>query len=400
MAPFLKTQKTRIVTPNGKPIILKGVNLGGWLMMEGYILHSLNYPERKFKGEFAKALGAKALAEFEKAFRDHFIQENDIKTIAELGFNCVRVPFNHRLVEKIPYQYDKNGLAYLDKIVRWGEKYKIWIILDLHAAAGSQNHDWHSDSFGQAELWTKESFRRRTYALWEFLSDRYKDKPWVAGYDLLNEAVLDNTVLLNEFYTKLIKTIRKVDKNHILFVEGNRWATDLKCLDDFDDDNLVLSVHCYVPIDYTSNFVQFLSYPLKRYGISWNKTYLEKLIAEHTQSARQRGVPVFVGEFGANSRDGVYGEDKWLRDVLSCFKEMDFHWTYWTYKALKNSILPDGIFSFMENPPWVNRMGPRLGWDTYKYLWPARKKEIIRSWQTDQFCCQQKMLNVLRHALD
>ena len=31
----------------------------------------------------------------------------------------------------------------LDKIINWGEKYKIWIILDLHAAVGCQNHDWH-----------------------------------------------------------------------------------------------------------------------------------------------------------------------------------------------------------------------------------------------------------------
>jgi len=399
MPSFLHTRKTQIVTPDSKPVLLKGVNLGGWLMMEGYIMHSLNVAERKFKKEFAQALGVKALKEFERDFRDNFIQEKDIRTIAGFGFNCIRVPFNHRLVETVPYRYEKESCSYLDRIVRWAEKHKVWIILDLHAAAGSQNHDWHSDSLGKAELWTKKSYRQRTCALWEFLADRYKDKFWIAGYDLLNEAVLDNTQLLNQFYKELIKTIRKVDQNHILFVEGNRWATDLECLDELRDDNLVLSVHCYVPLDFTSNFVPHLTYPLKYYGISWKKAYLKKLIAEHTKVARKRSVPVFVGEFGANFRDGKYGEDKWLKDVLACFNESGFHWTYWTYKAIKNSILPDGIFSYYENPPWVNRMGPKLGWDNYARHWPTRRKEIIESWRTEEFRCNQKTLDVLRHAL-
>jgi len=54
---FLKVYKTRIVLGEKKPVILRGVNLGGWLMMEGYLLHSPNIPERRFRKEFAAALG-------------------------------------------------------------------------------------------------------------------------------------------------------------------------------------------------------------------------------------------------------------------------------------------------------------------------------------------------------
>lgn len=400
MKSFLRTQKTQIVRATGQPVILKGVNLGGWLMMEGYILHSLNTPERKFKMDFLRALGTKALREFEKDFRDHFIQQEDIKAISELGFNCIRVPFHHHLVETTPYQYDKNGLVYLDRIVQWAQKYKIWVILDLHAACGAQNHDWHSDSLGKAQLWTKKSCQQRTFALWEFLGDRYQDKSWVAGYDLLNEAVVLDPRLLNQFYKELIRTIRRVDKNHILFVEGNTWATNLEALEEFDDDNLALSIHCYVPLDFTSNVVPHLSYPLRYQGIYWNKAYLEKVFRSYARLAKRRAVPIFVGEFGIHCRQGRYGEDRWLNDVLSCFKEFHFHWTYWTYKAIKNSVLPDGIFSFLENPPWVNRLGPHLGWDTYKYLWLGRRKDMIRSWQTDQFRANPEILNVLCRALD
>ena len=222
MKNFLKTKGGLIVDGQSQPIVLRGVNLGGWLMMEGYILHALNVAEQVFKKNFTRVLGPQVLASFEKDFRDHFIREEDIKTIAGFGFNCIRVPFNGRAIEKRPYQYDGEGLKYLDNVIRWAQKYQVWLILDLHAACGAQNHDWHSDSLGPALLWQKKKLRERTCQLWEFLAERYEDKTAVAGYDLLNEAVLEDTKLLNAFYKQLIKTIRGVDRNHILFVEGNR----------------------------------------------------------------------------------------------------------------------------------------------------------------------------------
>lgn len=399
MRGFLKVQRTKIITQKGKPITLQGVNLGGWLMMEGYILHSLNNPEQSFKKDFTKALGKSALYHFEKSFRDYFIQEKDVEHIASVGLNCIRVPFNYRLIEKTPYKYDKQGVHYLDQVVNWAQKNKIWVILDLHAACGAQNHDWHSDSLGAAALWKNNEYQKRTYALWEFLADRYKDKESIAGYDLLNESVLENTKILNKFYKQLIRTIRSVDKKHILFVEGNRWSVDLDCLDKFEDDNLVLSIHAYEPLDFTFNFVPHSSYPIKSSEGIWDKHSMKKLLSKYKKVSEERSVPIFVGEFGVNYRQGVYGEHKWLRDILSCFKDFGFHWTYWTYKAIKNNIFPDGLFSYMANSPWVNRQGPRLGWDTYKTLWGKKKKDMIHSWYTDSFHENKILLRVLKDAI-
>lgn len=389
---FLKTKQGSILDHDGRPVILRGVNLGGWLMMEGYILHALNVAEQVFKKNFTHALGKGALTSFEKDFRSHFIQEDDIKTIAGFGFNCIRVPFNSRAVEQRPYQYTGEGLKYLDHIVRWAEKYKVWLILDLHAACGAQNYDWHSDSLGRALLWQKKELRDRTFKLWEFLANRYKDKKAVAGYDLLNEAVLEDAKLLNAFYKQLIKTIRRVDHNHILFVEGNRWAQDLDCLEDFDDSNLALSVHTYLPMEYTFNFVPHLQYPRK------TKKDLHKLMSGYARLAKKEQRPIYVGEFGVNARQGHDGEGQWVKDILSCFAEFGFHWTYWTYKAVKNSVFPDGIFSYLENPPWVNRGGPRLGWDTYSSLWPEHREQMIESWRTENFSLNTAILDALRRS--
>lgn len=399
MGRFLKRRKTEIVGKGGKPVVLRGVNLGGWLMMEAYILYAPNFPERRFRREFAAALGRGALRSFEEQYRRHFIREQDIRNIARLGFNCVRVPFHYRLVEKTPYRYDPDGARFLDRVIRWAGKHGVRVILDLHAAPGCQNHDWHSDSDGKAGLWTNKTCRDRTATLWEFLADRYRDEEYVAGYDLLNEAVLGDAGLLNRFYRKLIKRIRAADRNHILFIEGNQWARDVDCLEEFDDDNYALSVHCYDPLDFTFNFVPGLSYPLKTARGAWGRAALRRHLSRYKKISQKRGVPVFVGEFGVNARGGRFGEDRWLEDVLGCFRDFGFHWAYWTYKAVKNGVMPDGIYSYTDNPPWVNRLGPLTGWETYKRHWRARQRDMVRSWHTDRFRPNTEILRVLKNDL-
>ena len=144
---------------------IRGVNLGGWLLMEGYILGSPNIVEQTFKKRFLKENGPGALKEFERLFRDNFIREEDFKNISRMGANAIRVPFNFRLLEKSPFRYSSQGFSYLDKTLKWAQKYKLGVILDLHAAPGAQNCDWHGDSTGRALLWEDKRFQERTYAL-------------------------------------------------------------------------------------------------------------------------------------------------------------------------------------------------------------------------------------------
>ncbi len=389
---FLKVKGMRIVDSFGKPVILSGVNLGGWLNMEAYILHAPNFAEQIFKSNFKKELGNAALLEFEESFRSTFITEEDFKKIKGFGFNCIRLPFHYKIVEN-------RNISYLDKALQWAAKYKIWVILDLHAAPGAQNHDWHSDSDGRAALWTDVKNQEKAYKIWEKVADKYKDNVWVAGYDLLNEAVLDDTNLLNKFYKNLIKKIRAVDKNHILFIEGNRWGIDIECLEEFKDDNYVISVHNYEPLQFTFNFTPGLKYPLRNKEFSWNKGVNERHLAKYKAISKSRNVPVFVGEFGVNYRDGLYGEDIWLKEVVNTFKALGFSWTYWTYKAVKHYMFPDGLFSYYRNSAWVNRQGPKTGWDTYASLWNKNKKEIAASWKTDNFRLNKEIAEVLKRGI-
>ncbi|MBI4309041.1 MAG: cellulase family glycosylhydrolase [Candidatus Omnitrophica bacterium] len=388
---FLRTSKASIIDGKGQRMRLKGVNFGGWLMMEAYFMHAPNTPEQLMKKGFAKTLGDKALADLEFSFRRNFIQEQDLRRVALWGFNCVRLPFNCRLIENNPA-----GFKYLDETLDWANKYNVYVILDLHAAPGSQNPDWHSDSFGKAGLWTKKSNRHRVYALWELLADRYKDEPMIAGYDLLNEAVLEDAAILNEFYRETIKAVRRCDKNHILFVEGKHWAQDIAVLDDFPDDHWVYSIHFYEPMEFTFNLTPHLRYPLASQQGIWNKDVMHKRMEGYFKFAKAKQRPIHVGEFGVNYRGGLYGEHAYVKDLVKCFNDFGFHWNYWTYKAVKHYMFPDGLLSYYPNPPWVHRAGPVSGWDRWKDLWPKHQKDMAASWRTGAFTLNEPVLKALQ----
>jgi len=392
---FLRVKKGNIIRDSGKPIILQGVNLGGWLMMEGYILGGRNIPEQEFKKTLATRQGSIELREFTNLFRDNFIQEEDFKIIKGLGFNCVRIPFNFRLIQ------DKQGFGYLERAVNFCNKYRLWAILDLHAAPGSQNEDWHSDSLGEALLWRDKRYQAQFIQIWQFLAQRFKNEEAVAGFDILNEGVCrSRKITLGLLYRQIVRAIRKIDVNHIIFLEGNMYATDIEFMGKPWDDNLAYSIHFYMPLEFTFGFVRNLCYPGKMGNVYWSKARLRQTLNRYYRVKKKWNVPIYVGEFGQNSRCAYcHKEFNWLSDTLNLFKQFGFNWTYWTWKAVAQGVYPDGIYQYQGNPAWVKREGPISGWETYYSLWKRQKKEICASWRTDNFILNKPLSSLLARYL-
>lgn len=376
---------------------LKGVNLGSWLLMEGYILGGRNIPESQFKQSFRRAHGLKALNEFESLFRKNFISENDFSNIAAMGANTVRLPFNCRLIENRPFFYSSQGVLYLKKALAWAHKYKLGVILDLHAACGSQNEDWHSDSRGKALFWERQRYRERTYSLWEALIGELKDEPALIGYDIINEPVIGgkSTAVVKNFYKEAIRRIRTIDKIHLIFLEGDIWAQRIEYLKDLIGENISISIHTYQPLNYTFNFVPFYSFPGKIDGIVWDEARIKRYLEPYHTFARKNCVRMYVGEFGINWRGGFWGELKYLEAILKAFESFGFDYTYWTYKAIAGHVFPDGLYQYLGACDYVKREGPTFGWENYIRLWDKEKQKIADFWQTKNFKPNEKLISVL-----
>ncbi|MCF7869751.1 MAG: glycoside hydrolase family 5 protein [Candidatus Omnitrophica bacterium] len=311
---------------------IKGINFGSWLLMEGYILGGPNIAESKIKKDFQKKHGKVELEKFERLFRKNFIQKEDFKNIAQTKAKYIRLPFNQKLIEKKPYSYSKTGTQFIKNALDWAAEFNLKIILDLHAARGAQNCDWHGDSTGLANFWQKKAYRNRAIKLWAYLSDKFNRHPGLGGYDLLNEPVTskDKINLIKDYYKQAISAIKYSDKKNPIFLEGNCWAQQIDFLIDLISENVKISIHAYSPLSYTYNFIKGLSYPGKIEGQQWNKSTIYKYMKPYADFSKKNNVDILVGEFGINWRGGYWGEKKYLDDLLSVFDDYGFGYTYWT----------------------------------------------------------------------
>ncbi|KAK6461970.1 endo-1,4-beta-glucanase [Scheffersomyces coipomensis] len=348
---FLTTKGTKIVDAHGKPVVLKGTAIGGHLNMENFIT---GYPghETEHKKIIKSKIGEEKFEYFFDKFYEYFWTEKDAEFYKnELGFNCLRIPFNYRHFVDDEGDFFKilpKGFERLDRVIDICSKYGIYTILDLHATPGGQNQDWHADSgIHKSIFWDFKVFQDCIINLWVELAKHYKDNTWVAGYNPLNEpAVPDHSKLVN-FYRRLDEQVRAVDSNHIFFLDGNTYSMDFRQFPAPADfiPNSVYSIHDYSTYGFPN--IEGTLYTGSEVEVSKLKQQYERKVEYH----KEHNVPVWNGEFGPVYASEVRGDKnpevinkaryKVLKDQLSVYKQGDpsgdgtpISWSIWLYKDI------------------------------------------------------------------
>src|SRR5262245_24967304 len=80
--PLVRIEGKNFVAPDGSVLAIKGINLGNWLMPEGYMFKFdvAKAPHQIF-GAFDRLLGRERAASFWKEFRNGYIAEADMRFI-------------------------------------------------------------------------------------------------------------------------------------------------------------------------------------------------------------------------------------------------------------------------------------------------------------------------------
>jgi len=353
---FLTVNQDQIQDQAGAVVTLRGVGLGGWMNMENFIT---GFPanEEAFRRVVGRALGPARASYFFDSYLEHFFTEADARFISSLGINLVRLPFNYRQFEDDldPMVLRASAFKHLDRAIELCAEQRLYTILDLHAAAGYQNQDWHSDNPSQLALfWQHKHFQDRTVWLWEQLAERYRGNPWVAGYDVLNEPSDPSGVQLDAFYRRVVAAIRAIDPEHIVFLEGNRYSQDFSVLG-APIPNAVYTLHNYAP----PGFIHGGPYPGATRGECFDKTVVRDRLTEACQYMLQNRTPIWVGEFGP-VYTGVPQEDasryRLLEDQLALYDELGASWCLWTYKDLGLQ----GVVSLSPASKWTRLIRPIL----------------------------------------
>lgn len=351
---FLRTEGTRIVDGRGRPVLLRGVGLGGWMLQEGYMLQlGAVGQQHRIRAKLAQLVGPERTAAFYRAWLDSYVTQADVDAIAAAGFNSIRLPLHYDLltlpVEREPAPgrdtWLPDGFARIDRLVGWARAAGLYVILDLHAAPGGQGSDLPIADRDPAKpsLWDSPENRRKTVALWRELARRYADEPAIGAYDLINEPNWDfsgpggghgcqekDNASLRSLLREITAAIRSVDRRHMLVIEGNCWGNNYAGVLPLWDGNTVLSVHKY-----------------------WNRNDPAS-IAGWLRLRRETGAPLWLGETGENS-------NAWYRDMVRLVEREGIGWAFWPWKKMgfnqPSEVSPNPGWAHIV--AWMTGGGPR-----------------------------------------
>lgn len=309
---YVTTSGREIIDPVGKPLLLRGVNLGNWLVPEGYMFKFKHATSpRKINDVISELVGPAEAQAFWREFRDAYVTRDDIRKIKELGLNSIRVPFNARLFspEEAPGVWAGPGFEMLDRVIGWCREEGIWVVLDMHCAPGGQTGDNIDDSWGGAFLFQSQENRALADEIWRRIAERYSRETIVIGYDLLNEPIAPFTdttklnPLLEPTYKEMVRAIRTVDTNHIVFLGGAQWDNNFSVFGPPFDGKLVYTFHKY-----------------------WCDT-TQAMIQEYVDFRSRHNVPIWMGESGENN-------DEWIGGWRRLLEANSIGWCFWPYKKM------------------------------------------------------------------
>jgi glucan 1,3-beta-glucosidase len=340
--PRLHTQGTKWVDAAGRPVTLRGCNLGNWLLQEMW-MHTMQLegiPDQyTLEQVLATRFGEKQKDALLEVYRSNYITGRDFRIIKSFGLNVVRLPIWYTLIEDEahPYHLRPNAWEHLDRALRSAEVAGLYVILDLHGAAGGQSNEHHTGQEGQNKLWGNAEYQRRTVWLWKQIAARYRDRNVVAGYDLLNEPWAAPQEQVRSLLLECYRAIREVDPDHIIIFAG--FPEGFEFLGKPAEQgltNVAVDMHFYPGVFGGEATVETHEQWLKELP-KW-QTRLETM-----------GLPMLIGEMNVVFKRA--GGAKMMRREFDAYSRLGWATTMWSYKVFGDDGTAGGGWGMVTNRP-------------------------------------------------
>jgi glucan 1,3-beta-glucosidase len=282
---------------------VRGVNLGGWLVLEKWMTPSLfaglaATDETTWCAELGRAAPPRLRAHW-----DSFITREDFAWLAGVGINAVRIPLGHWILGP-PYPYHPKygdnshpfvagGIEVLDRALDWATEFGLRVMLDLHAAPGCQNGFDNGGMKDVCEWHTREEYLTHSVEVLERLAARYRDRSCLYAIELLNEPRWDvPTHLLKTYYLRAYHAIRAhcpAEQVAVVFHDGFRSHREyLGFLQPPEFRNVIYDVHRYQCFDRADIELDIQGH-LHKAAVEWKN--------EADLIQRELGLPAIAGEW-------------------------------------------------------------------------------------------------------
>ena len=356
---------------------LRGVNLGGWLVLEKWMTPSL------FEGlqaldetSYCVELGKQARQSL-KTHWDTFITVDDFAWLASIGINAVRIPVGHWIFGVgYPYHsaygeflspYVEGGIEILDHAFDWAEQYQLQVVLDLHAAPGCQNGFDNGGIQNVCDWPNNANYINYSLEVLERLAERYQDRSALHAIEVLNEPRWDiDTDVLIAYTMAAYHRIRRyciADQVAIVFHDGFRSFHEYEgFLAEPEYSHVLFDIHryqCFDPKDQEADIYTHIVHSV----VEW-KQVADAII-------QNLGHATYVGEWSLGL--DLKMETQWLQgsfddpvQTIDAFQQSLFYkgyaaaqlltfekylgWFFWSYKT---ETMPQWSFRDCVEKGWL-----------------------------------------------
>ncbi|XP_047323746.1 probable glucan 1,3-beta-glucosidase A [Impatiens glandulifera] len=275
-----------------------------------------------------------------KIMNDHwstYIVESDFKFIATNGLNAVRIPVGWWIASDPtpPLPYVGGSLKALDDAFVWAEKYGLKVIIDLHAAPGSQNGFEHSSSRdGSLEWGSTPEIIQQTVDVIEKLTARYAKSSSLYAVELINEPRAPGVSLdaLKLYYASCYAIVRKHSSTAYVIMSNRLGSSDSKELFGLASGlkGSVIDIHYY---NLFEDIFNGLTVEQNIEFITNNRSL------DVNGLTTSNGPLIFIGEWVAewevkNASKEEY--HKFAKAQMDVYGRASFGWAYWTLKNVNN----------------------------------------------------------------
>lgn len=300
--------------------------------------------------------------------RAAFFSRDDVMLIDSLGFDHIRLPIDEEQMWDENMKQHPEAFELLHNAIGWCREAGLRVIVDLHILRS------HHFNEGEKPLWTDRKEQEKFFDLWRDLSAELSQYPvGMVAYELMNEAVADDPALWNNLIGEAVAVLRELEPERTIVIGSNKWQS----VDTFDDlvipendTSILLSYHYYSPFALTHHQagwtgikdydgpVQYPGQVVKEEDLEgwpgelaeqmrWAGSYftidtIRKQMRQPVEYARERGLPVYCGEFGVYSPAPREDALRWYNDMITVMEEMGVAWANWCYKGSFGIFNEDG----------------------------------------------------------
>ena len=291
----------------------------------------------------------------ETAWANPVITKDLIKAVKDAGFKTIRIPVTYigHVGNAPDYTIDPAWIGRVKEVVDYAYRQDLYVVINIHHDGGG---DWKGGAWLNCEAADQRPVQAKYHKIWEQLAREFKDYDQHLIFESMNEIheegnwgdpksqqPMKNINAYNQIFVDTVRQGSTANKERILIVPGYNTnvgytvnpSFGFQLPKDSADKKMMVSVHYYDPYNFTldsgnSNVWAWGREAIARgvSAVNWHQEEtVDKAMASLQECFASKGVPFFVGEYGAIDKAYEAADNRKYRE----------HWYQYVTKEIRKA---------------------------------------------------------------